>query len=215
MKNISLKFVCISLMVLSSCSSTKLVKQWKHQDYQSFKPKNVLVIGVTPNKQSRKTYEEKLTSELHKREINALQSAIVFESSFKDSKQTEAEIEAQVEKLIVNGYDAILVSLVKGVKERKSLNSNTKADYKLRKFIDFYKASQLTYFDDSNYKEYKVFEIETSIYSINNNKEKALIWVGTYEMIDPENSEKTINKYIKTVLKSLEKEKVLPKKANT
>lgn len=203
--------LCFVLIIISSCSSIKLVESWKNPEIQTFKPKNILVIGVTPDKLSRKTYEAKLTQELNTRKINALQSAIVFEKSFQNSKQTEAEIEAQVNKLITNGYDAILVSSVKGIKERKAYNGNTKTDYSLRKFIAFYQVSQMAYFDEENRQEYNVFEIETSIYSLNKTSKKSLIWVGNYEMVDPENSEKTINKYIKTVLKSLEKEELIPK----
>ena len=127
------------IVILSSCSTTRLTKSWKNPEHYTFRPKNVLVIGVTPDFESRSVFEFQLKNELNARKINALQSVVVFEKSFQDAQQTEAEIENQVDILLSKGYDSILVSLVKGVDDNQSYSSESpKTDYHLRRFIPYY-----------------------------------------------------------------------------
>lgn len=208
------KLACLFIVLtITSCMSTKLIESWKNPDYQTFTPKNVLVIGVTPDFDARSAFEFKLKSELNARKIIALQSAVVFETSFTDSKQTEADIEKQLNLLRSKGYDAILVSVVKGVENNQSYASeSSKTDYHLRRFSPYYLLYQDAYFNQNYYNSYRVFHIETSLYSLKSNEIKSLVWSGNYDIVDPNNATKTIDGYVKAIIKSLEKEKIIPKK---
>lgn len=208
------KLACLFIVLtITSCMSTKLIESWKNPDYQTFTPKNVLVIGVTPDFDARSAFEFKLKSELNARKIIALQSAVVFETSFTDSKQTEADIEKQLNLLRSKGYDAILVSVVKGVENNQSYASeSSKTDYHLRRFSPYYLLYQEAYFNQNYYNSYRVFHIETSLYSLKSNEEKSLVWSGNYDIVDPNDVTKTIDSYVKAIIKSLEKEKIIPKK---
>ena len=138
---------------------------------------------------------------------------MVFEKSFQDAQQTEAEIENQVDILLSKGYDSILVSLVKGVDDNQSYSSESpKTDYHLRRFIPYYLLYQEAYFNQDYYKKYRVFHIEASMYNLKNTSEKSLVWSGTYDIIEPNDVTKTIGNYVKAVIKSLEKEKLIPRK---
>ena len=145
------KLACLFIVLtITSCMSTKLIESWKNPDYQTFTPKNVLVIGVTPDFDARSAFEFKLKSELNARKIIALQRAVVFETSFTDSKQTEADIEKQLNLLRSKGYDAILVSVVKGVENNQSYASeSSKTDYHLRRFSPYYLLYQDAYFNQN------------------------------------------------------------------
>ncbi|WP_178988336.1 hypothetical protein [Winogradskyella schleiferi] len=204
--------VWIGLLIFN-CSSTSLTKRWTNPNYKSFVPKNILVIGVTPDLNVRKDFEFQFIKELNARQINALQSHVVFEKSFQNSKKTEAEIEAELNKLISTGYDAILISVVKGVENNVSYSGkSSKLDYRLRKFIGYYLANQDTYFNQTHFDRYNVYTIETSLYSLKNDSDKSRIWSCTYDIIDPKNIKKTTDKYVKVVIKSLEKEGFISKK---
>jgi hypothetical protein len=210
MKNLLAILFCVSLV---SCNPTKLVENWKNPDYEMFNPKNILVIGVTPNIEARKDFEFKLVKELNNRKINALGSAAVFERSFQDAKQTELDIEAQVDRLLSKDYDAVLVSLVKGREENKSYaGQSVKTDYFLRKFTGYYFVFQDAYFNQDYYKNYKVFHIETSLYSLKRGSEKSLVWYGTYDLVNPSDLTKVIDDYVQLVIKALEKRQLIPKK---
>jgi hypothetical protein len=201
------------MLLFSNCASTSLTKHWKNPDYPNFVPKNILVIGVTPDLEARKAFEFQLIRKLNARQVNALESSVVFEKSFQDSKKTETEIEAQLDKLMATGYDAILISLVKGVDKNVSYSGqSSKLDYRLRKFIGYYLAYQDAYFNQQYYDEYKVLTIETSLYSLKNDSDKSRIWYATYDLVDPKNIQKSINDYIKVVIKALEKENLILKK---
>ncbi|MBJ6369891.1 hypothetical protein [Snuella sedimenti] len=125
--------VVLCLLAIS-CSSAKLTEHWRNPDYKTISPKRILVIGVTPNLEVRKAFEFQLATALNACKVNAIQSAVVFESVFHDAKQTEAEIKAKVDTLLSVGYDAVLVSAVKGVNETESYSSKSaKTDYRFKK----------------------------------------------------------------------------------
>ncbi len=216
LNNILLKVETIIALILISmvlsCSSSRLTTNWKNPDYKTFKPKKILVVGVTPNYDARKAYEFQLITELNEREIKALQSAVVFEKSFVDSKQTEKDLENQVEKLLSNGYDTVLVSLVKGIDKNESYATDSpKTDYHLRKFIVYYLAYQDAYFKQDYYNKYKVYNIETSIYELKKDSDNTLVWRATFDLIDPENNSKAIGSHIKKLIKVLEKNSIISK----
>ena len=111
--------LCI-LFVITSCSSIKKSESWRNPAFTDFNPKNVLVVGVTPDFEARSNFEFVLARELNARNINAIQSTVVFEKLFQDTTQTETEIETQINQLLTVGYDTVLVSAVKGVQENES-----------------------------------------------------------------------------------------------
>lgn len=215
--NINLRFkglyLLLSIFLIISCSSTKLINSWKNPDYGIFKPKKILVVGVTPNYEARKAFEFQIITELNARKIKALQSAVVFESSFQDSEQTEKDIETEVDKLISTGYDTVLVSLVKEVEDNKSYGSeSSKTDYHLRRFSLYYLAYQDAFFKEDYYNSYKVFNIETSIYNLKEDSGQSLVWQASFDLVDPQNSKNAIDSYVKKLIKSLEKENIIYKK---
>ncbi len=199
-------------LIITSCSSVRLTANWRNPEYDTFNPKNILVIGVTPDFEARKAFEFQLMKALNARKISALQSTVVFETSFHDSKQTEAEMEKQVKLLLSKGYDTILVSLVKGIEDNQSYSSESpKTDYHLRRFIPYYLLYQEAYFKQDYYNKYKIFYIETLMYNFKNDLKKTLVWSATYDLVDLDDITKNINNYVKAVIKSLEKEKLISK----
>lgn len=201
------------VFLILGCSSTKLISSWKNPDYYAFNPKKILVIGVTPNYEARKYFEFQVITQLNTRKINALQSAVVFETAFQNAMQTEAEIEAEVDKLIANGYDTVMVSLVKGRDDNDSYSGDSpKTDYYLRRFSLYYLAYQESYFKQDYYNSYEVLNIEASIYNLKNNSDKSLVWRGTFDMVDINNTNEVIDSYVEKLIRTLEKDKIIPTK---
>jgi len=209
---IIIKIVLIFCFV--GCATIKLNESWKNPSLNDFNPKNILVVGVTPDFEARSNFEFQVTKALNDRNINAIQSAVVFEKLFQDATQTEAEMEAQVSKLLSVGYDTVLVSTVKGVEENELRSgASPKLDHNLQKFLGAFFTSQEEYFDQDHYKSYKVFCVETHIYKLKKGSEKLLVWSGNYDIINPKDISKTIHLYVKALIKSLEKEELIAKKA--
>ncbi|RED49359.1 hypothetical protein [Seonamhaeicola aphaedonensis] len=213
-----MKTLLINILLIAlfwGCSTVKMISSWKNLEFTEYKPHKVLVIGVTPNHDSRKVFEFQLVTELNNRGINALQSYVVFESLFQDTNHTEKDIESEVNKLIAYNYDSVLVSLVKGVDNNLSYGfESAKTHYHLKRFFLYYLLYQDRYFEQNDNRNYKVYSIETSIYNLKSNSDKSLIWHASFDLIDPNNSKKTIKLYNQKLIKALEKAKIIPKRSN-
>jgi hypothetical protein len=210
MKTVGSLFVIVFL--LFSCSSTKILDSWKNTDYTTYHPKKVLILGITKNLTARKLFEQQLKAELNSRGITAIESYDVFETTFTNSKQSEEDIQIEVEKLSDQGFDAILISAVKGVDERISYSSTAyRTDYYWRRFGHYYYLYQDVYFDPGYYTKYNVYNVEVSLYDLKQKDDKTLIWVGSYGIYDPQTIDNTVKDYVEAIIKSLENEGVIMK----
>ena len=204
--------VLLFIVMLPSCASTRLINSYKNSEYNFFKPQKLLVVGVTPNYDARKAFEFELITHLNARNIIAIQSAVVFDSCFTDSKQTVKDIEAQVDALLANGYDSVLVSAVKSVSANASYGSeSTKTDYHLRRFALYYLAYQEAYFKQDPPSSYKVITVETSLYHLDKATNTELIWQGSFDLVDPYHNDEAMEAYTKKLIKILEREKIIPR----
>jgi len=208
MKKIALLFVFLATV---SCSSTRMINNWKNTEYQNYAPKKVLVVGVTPNVTARKIFEEKLENELNARGIDAVESYDICDDLFTSPKETEEEIQSQLNRFVDMGYDAILVTVVRGVEEETSLSEGViRTDHFWRRFGGYYFVSQDIFFNPRYYERYKIYLLESSLYDITKTDEKSLVWVASFELIDPKDITRSSESYVKQMIKSLEKEGIIP-----
>lgn len=210
MKAVGSLFVIVFL--LFCCSSTKMLDSWKNTDYTTYHPKKVLILGITDNLTARIRFEQQLKSELNKRGITAIESYDVFEPTFTNSKKSEEDIQKEVDRLSDQGFDAILISAVKGVDERISYSNNIyRTDYYWRRFGHYYYVYQDVYFDSGYYTKYKIYNIEASLYDLKQKEDKSLVWVGSYGIYDPQTIDNTVKDYVGAIIKSLENEGIIMK----
>ena len=200
------------ILVLSNCSSARMVDSWRSQEYNNYKPKKVLIVGVTENLTARKKFESQLKTELKIRGIDAVESYDVFAPTFTSLKQTEEAIKKEVEKISNNGFDSVLISAVKGVDEKTTYTGDWYiTDYYWRRFGRYYYLYQDVYFDRGYYNKYKIYNIESSLFNLKENNDKSLVWVASYNIVDPSSINTTVNDYVKAITKSLEKEGIINK----
>lgn len=193
-----------------NCSSTKITQSWKNMEYYDYQPKKVLVLGVTNNQTTRKIYEKKLKEEFENKAIQANESFYYFNDSFTNLKQSEESVQIEIERLINNGFDAVLISTVKGFDEKVSFNRDIfNSDYYLRCFDHYYYLNQELYFNRNYDEKYKVYHIEISLYNLSNNTTKSLVWKGYYDIVNPQKVRSTIKHIIKAIIKTLEDENLI------
>mgnify|MGYP001326075015 CR=1 FL=1 len=203
----------LTVLFLVSCSSTKIVDTWTNQEHLNYKPKKVLIVGVTENLTARKLFESKLKDEFTARGINAVESYNVFKPTFTNAKQTEEEIDEEVKRVSDNGFDSVLISAVKGVDEKVTYSGDAyRTNYYWRRFGRYYYLYQDVYFDRGYYEKYNVYHIEASLYNLKENNDKSLVWVASYDIVDPNTINTTINDYVNAIIKSLEKENIISNK---
>lgn len=202
----------MAVFVLVSCSSARMTDTWVNKEIDMSHPKKVLVVGLTDNLTARKIFEEQLKTQLNSRGIEAVESYNVFESTFTSIKQSEEDIQDEMDKLINDGFDAILISVVKGVDEKESYHGDRyMTDYYWRGFGRYYFLHQDVYLVEGYYDKYKIYHIESSLYNLKANNKKSLVWVASYNLVDPRQINSAVSNYVKAIMKSLEKEHIIPK----
>ncbi|HSQ46217.1 MAG TPA: hypothetical protein VLM44_04770 [Lutibacter sp.] len=201
----------IGTLLLSACSSTQFVDSWKNKEITSFEPKKVLVIGITENLTARKLFEEKLKNAFILRNIYATESMAVLNNGFTASKKSEAEIDAMIKKIAEDGFDTVVITSIKGVQEKVDYSAYyyPSVSYRWSRFGRYYFWYQDIYYTPRYYDYYKVYNVETIIYSINENDTKSLVWVGAMNLVDPQKINTAVNDYVNSIIKQLEKENLI------
>ncbi|MBQ0734790.1 hypothetical protein [Aquimarina celericrescens] len=208
--NRSFIYLLLVVGLFFSCTSSELVENWKNPDIDTFEAQKVLVIGITPDDANRKIFERKLASELKKNGVNSVRSMDFFEKNFTTSPKTEDELMALEENLIKEGFDAILLSKVLGVEDKVTVvKAYRNLDKTFKSFRDDYYENQEIYHDEEYYEEYQIFHAESSLYCICPDKERELIWKGSIDITEPENTKKAISDYVKVLIWALKGQQLL------
>lgn len=201
----------IGMLLLSACSSTRFVDSWRNREIVSFEPKKVLVVGITDNLTARKIFEEKLKNAFMLRNINAVESTNVLDNGFTGSRKSEEEIDKMIKKIADEGFDTVVITSVKGVDERVNYQTNyyPTIGYRWSRFGRYYYWYQDIYYRPQYYNTYKVYNVETVIYNINEDDMKSLVWVGAFNLTDPQTISSSINDYVEQIIKQLERENLI------
>lgn len=198
------------ILLLTSCSSTRVTDSWVSETHKNYKPKKILIIGLTDNNPGRQLFEEQLKKELTLRGVEAVESHTVFKPTFTNSIQTEVEIENEIKRLSREGFDAVIISAVKGVDEKVNYSGDHfRVSYNWRRFGSYYYKYQNIYHTEGYYTRYKVYHIEASLFNLKENNDKSLVWVASYDIVDPREVNATVNNYVKAMIKSLEEHNII------
>ncbi|GAA4272864.1 hypothetical protein U6A24_06245 [Aquimarina gracilis] len=208
--NKSYTYLVLLVGLFFSCSSSELVENWKNPDIDIFEAQKVLVIGITNEDGNRKVFEKKLTSELKKNGVNAIRSLDFFEENFTTSPRTDDELMMLEKDLIEKGFDAILLSKVVGVEDRVTVvKAYRNLDRTFDSFKEDYFENQEIFQDEDYYEEYQIFHAESSLYCICPDKERELIWKGSIDITEPENTKKAVTDYVKVLIWALKGQQLL------
>ena len=181
----------LGILILTACSSTRFVDSWKNKGIEVFSPQKLLV----------------------NRGINAYESSMVIGQSFTASKRSEEEIEMMKEELLQQGFDAVVITAIVGIDDKTIQRSGhyTFGYNWWYRFGPYFYRFQDIYYTPDYYENYKVFHIETSIYNISGDEDKSLVWVGTFNIVDPVNITSTVNDYVDRIIGQLERENLIEK----
>ncbi|WP_340202028.1 hypothetical protein [Ascidiimonas sp. W6] len=198
-------------LLFFQCGPARMTNTWLNDEYINYSPKKVLVVGVTNNLIARKLFEEQLSRELQVRGIKAAESYHVLPADFSTGKQTEKAIQKQLDKFTSQDFDAVLVSAVKGIENRRYYTQPyTTSGIYFRRFRRYYFQYQNIYYTPGYYDRYKVYHLETALFDITKDNERSLIWVGSYDLVDPKNISNTVSDYTRRIINSMEKERIIP-----
>ncbi|MEM7380211.1 MAG: hypothetical protein AAF361_03320 [Bacteroidota bacterium] len=207
------KRLILLLLALSACSSTHLVNNWKNPEIVIFDAYKVLIVGMTPNMDTRTNFETKMKREFTKRDVEAVRSIDLFDVHFTDSERTEEELDEVEHTLLDRDFDAILFTKVIGSENRQTFRKKI-ADWNSyhTRFSEDYISHQDIYYDADYYETFTVYNAETSLYCICVGKERQLIWRGSIDITDPDDVDKATKDYVKLVTIALEEQDLIFRK---
>ena len=204
--------IIVALIVIAGCSSTRFLVSWKNPEITSFNPTKVLVIGISDNLTARKIFEQDFKNALVSRNINAIESNTILNEAFTSSKKSEEDIDEMIRKISKDGFDAVIITAIKGVEKQKSYYDNyPMVGYSLSRFGGYYYWYQDIFYTPKYYETYNVYHLETSIYNLNSSEYKSLVWVGSFNIVNPETVSKTVKDYVERTINQLEDENLLIK----
>ncbi len=204
------KLIILCILVLSGCSSTKLVSTWKNPDVVLFDAYKVLVVGMAQDENVRIEFETRLKERLDNKGIEAMRSIDLFDVQFTSSKKSEEELSAVEEQLLDKGFDAILFTKVVGTENKRTFRERMRnLNSMYTNFSYDYLDHQDIYYDEGYYETFNIYQTETSLYCICVDKERELIWRGNIDVSEPVNMDRTIDSYIKLIAEKMQEQEVL------
>lgn len=221
MKNRSLSFVIMFILTLTSgCSTIKVLDAWKSDDIESIKSKNILVIARTAHKPSREAFEQGIVKELAKKGLKGIESYKLFPEINPNKKLSSQEIETIKEMFREKRMNAVVVSIVKDVKEisQTTTEGGYEAGASLSSYYDMsyvgfygYYASPGSYasFEGIEVEETmttkvnKVYVLETSVHNLDLPEKEQLVALVTSKIDQPENITALADEYAKAIARAL------------
>ncbi|WP_190811061.1 hypothetical protein [Flagellimonas sp. S3867] len=204
------KLLILSILILSGCSSTKLVSTWKNPDIVLFDAYKVLVVGMAQDENVRIEFETRLKERLNKKGVEAMRSIDLFDVQFTSSEKSEKELSEVEQQLLDKGFDAILFTKVVGTENKRTFRERMRnLNNMYTDFSNDYLEHQDIYYDSGYYETFNIYQTETSLYCICVDKERELIWRGNIDVSEPVNMDKTIDSYIKLIAEKMKEQEVL------
>lgn len=225
MKKIIIPILGLTLaVVMNSCATVKVKDSWKSDNLASLKDKNILVVARTANTQARIAFEESIANELRARGMKVTESFKRFPKLDPDKKPTEEKQEMIKTILESEGYNGVVMSVVKDYQER----TQTTTDGGYYAGAGFYPMGYPMYYGGfygyynypmsySTFGNYvpsssttsvsKTYVVETVVYNMDEEEGKQLLAVVTSDITDPRTLTSTAAEYAKDIVKSLEPKK--------
>lgn len=220
-KTIYTLLVIMNLVLLSSCSSAKVLNSWKADNIADVRDNNMLVIARTDNMSARIAFENEIVKELTSRGIKATASFEKFPKLNPDKEITEEDQKKIKTMLLEDGFDGVVLTVVKDEQElTKTVTDggyyagSTYYGFYPRYYNGFYGyyRNPMSYSTFGNYVEQttqtytaKNFILETVIYNLDEPEDKQLVAVVTSKLEEPDNAATTAKQYVKAISKSFDK----------
>ncbi len=201
----------ISLFLFGSCSSSRLVDEFVNQDSKGFRASKVLVIGLAPEGALQKHFEHSLVVALEKQNFYAVKSVDFFGEDFIESEKYGRELERLKQYLLSEGFDGVFFSRITGKDTKVTLAQSYRNLTKTFEIFSEYSEKHTTSYNSEDLENYPVLHTETFYYCLCPENKNDLIWKGNIDIVNASTSEESIQDYVKTLLKALNKNNLLPK----
>ena len=203
MKNVIIRSItvaalaAVSVLVLSSCNTAEVTNVWKAPEITKFSFKKVMVLSVTSDGSTRRTFEDAVVASMP--QVQGISSYTVLGGA-SDMKDV-ARVEAALKKTAV---DAIVV--IRLVSDRTEVNSYATGGYPMgyRGFGGYYGGYAMGGY---NVTTDRILSLETNIY---NYPEGKLVWSGSTESTSPGNITQMATDMVAAIRQHMVKNQLIP-----
>jgi hypothetical protein len=191
------------IFLIISCAGTELTQKQVDEAYKGKPVSNILVIAITGNEDSRRSFERKFVAQLKSAGVEAISS--------EEAIPMPADLELKKEAIIkaVNQFknDAVIITHLISKEEKEALSRSDA----VQSYYGFYHSRYMgSYAHDPGYSSTKkTVLLETNLYDV---KTEKLIWSGQSKTISRDSKDQIINDVIKVVINELQKNKLIPPK---
>lgn len=196
-------FILFCLVLLSSCSSSKLLTTWETKNAAQYISSKILVIGVSQDETKRRIYEDTFTDSLQAMKVNAVPSYAI---SKRPIEPTEGHLRQIIER---SKCSSVLLTHMVSESEKDFyqpssiiVGTNNLSSYGLYGYYPFIHRSVYS----GSYVSTTKVVLETTLYDVETEKR---IWSARSESIDPVMTKKYYQQLINLFLSDLRNKQIL------
>ena len=130
---------------------------------------------------------------------------------FRASKVLVIGLERLKQYLLSEGFDGVFFSRITGKDTKVTLAQSYRNLTKTFEIFSEYSEKHTTSYNSEDLENYPVLHTETFYYCLCPENKNDLIWKGNIDIVNASTSEESIQDYVKTLLKALNKNNLLPK----
>ena len=186
------------VFLIISCAGTELTHKQVNEAYKGKPVSDILVIAITGNEDSRRSFERKFVARLKSAGVEAISS--------EEAIPMPANLELKKEMILsaVNQFenDAVIITRLidREVKEVYTHGGTARGGY-----YGYYSRHSAPGYASTS----KTYRLETNLYDV---KTEKLIWSGQSKTLSKDSKYQIINDVIKVVLNDLQKNKLISPK---
>ncbi|MCX5834286.1 MAG: hypothetical protein NTV99_07225 [Deltaproteobacteria bacterium] len=198
-------FSCIVLLsltfLLTSCATTRLIDTWKDDQFKGPAFKKIMVVSLMKRPDTRQRVEDEFAGQLNAMGVNP----VTCYSCIPDLKNlTREEVVRAVGKTNVEGV--LIVELRKAETRVESVRTESPTMGEFVGFDSYMLTATSRSYDSAMIKRDEVVTMSTRLFDARTGK---LVWYSNTETVDPGKAEREIVSFTKTILKALQKEKLI------
>ena len=191
-----------AIVLITSCSNTKLTSVWMDQAKSGKSFNDILIIGIAKEEHNRRLFEEEFTSQL---KAAGVDSEVSYKILPEGTKINRDSVAAAIKG---KNIDAVIVTHLVKVEEETVYRQNM--DYRptygyYNGLYNYYPHVYSTVQTPGYYSTHDVVILETSLYDVTTEE---LVWSAQSRSFAPESAKEVIDDLVRLVIKDL-KEKGL------
>jgi hypothetical protein len=185
-----------------ACAGTEITQKPVEDAYRGKPASDILVIAITGNEHNRRIFERRFVAQLKSIGVDAIASekALPMPGDLELTKEMILEAVHQYEN------DAVIITHLIGKDEK---DTYTRADIDRHRFFGFYRSRYRSAHSPGYSSTSTTVRLETNLYDVETEKR---MWSGQSKTWSAEATSQIINDVIKSVVNSLQKNKLIAPK---